>query len=468
MQGRLYWRIWLAILVTVVLFAVLAGVAWRIHEVTTQPPSLSEFAEMANRVLPADDRPVEEQQAALVEWSRRLEADLALYWDNGRRIAGTSDTLRRPGMRGEPPALPPPPRGAPGPFELEPPWSRPPRDWHEGAAPRVPREGADRLDDRSGNVGEVKGPPRGPVVALRLDDGRELLIRRSMRPPRLPPIVLFALIALAVGVGAYPVVRRLTRRLERLQQGVMQWGAGDLSARVGVEGSDEVAQLAASFNESAARIEQLVGAHRTLLANASHELRSPLTRIRMGIELLAAAPTTQRRDELARDIAELDQLIDEILLASRLEAGAAPTFEPVDLTGIVAQECAQVDVPLQADALIVHGNARLLQRLVRNLLENARRYGGGDVEAVLHATSTVVEFDVLDRGPGVSEAERERVFEPFYRAAAASEASGGVGLGLTLVRQIARQHGGDVRCVPRDGGGSIFRLTLPQAGAVPR
>ncbi len=454
---RLYLRIWLAIVVTVVLFALVAGGAWRLHEAMTQPPSLNEFAEIANRVLPPAEAPAAEQQAALQTWSRRLEADLALYSAEGVRIAGTSDTLRRFGMRGEPPSIPPP-RAAPGPFELEPPWSRPPRDWRE-AGSRPSRDDAGPLDDRP----EMKGPPRGPVVALRLDDGRELLIRRPMRPPRLAPMVLFALIALAVGVGAYPVVRRLTRRLERLQLGVKQWGAGDLSARVAVEGSDEVAQLAASFNESAARIEQLVGAHRSLLANASHELRSPLTRIRMGIELLSAAPTQQRHEELARDIAELDHLIDEILLASRLEAGAVPAFEPVDLTAVVAQECAHVEVPLEADAVVVQGSARLLQRLVRNLLENARRYGGSDVDASLRATPAAVEFDVRDRGPGISEAERERVFEPFYRAAGASEASGGVGLGLALVRQIARQHGGEVRCLPREGGGSLFRLTLPVA-----
>ncbi len=99
---------------------------------------------------------------------------------------------------------------------------------------------------------------------------------------------------------------------------------------------------------------------------------------------------------------------------------------------------------------------------MRNLLENATRYGGDRVDAELRTVDGGMEFDVRDRGPGVPESERERVFEPFYRAAGASEASGGVGLGLSLVRQIARQHGGEVRCLPRDGGGSIFRVTLPR------
>src|SRR6185436_15725783 len=111
-------------------------------------------------------------------------------------------------------------------------------------------------------------------------------------------------IALVVALGALPIVRRLTGRLERLQRGVESLGAGDLRARVKVEGRDEVARLAQSFNQAAARIESLVDAHKLLLANASHELRTPLTRIRLGLELVEAHP--ERRQALARDIAELD------------------------------------------------------------------------------------------------------------------------------------------------------------------
>jgi signal transduction histidine kinase len=176
---------------------------------------------------------------------------------------------------------------------------------------------------------------------------------------------------------------------------------------------------------------------------------------------MAVDPSPARQAELARDIGELDQLIDEILLASRLEGGVATKHEPVDFTAVVAEECARFNVPLQADAVTVDGSARLLQRLVRNLLENAARYGGGRVEAALRASDdAIITFDVLDRGSGISATERERIFEPFYRTTGASEANGGVGLGLSLVRQIARQHGGDVQCLPRDGGGSIFRAVF--------
>ena len=277
-------------------------------------------------------------------------------------------------------------------------------------------------------------------------------------------VVLLVAIALVVAAGAYPVVRRLTGRLERLQRSVEAWGGGQLATRVAVEGEDEVARLAASFNGAAARIEALVGAQKTLLANASHELRSPLARIRMAAELMAEQAAPAIGAELRRNVAELDQLIDEVLLASRLDTVGAmmPPPEQVDLTGILAEECARVGAVLHAHAHDVMGEPRLLRRMVRNLLENAVRYGAGSaVDVRLAAAGGTLRLDVCDGGPGIPEAERERVFEPFYRIAGASETTGGVGLGLSLVRQIARHHGGDAHCLPNDGGGCCFRVTLP-------
>ncbi len=149
---------------------------------------------------------------------------------------------------------------------------------------------------------------------------------------------------MAVAICAYPLVRRLTRRLERLQAGVEQLGAGDLAARVKIEGKDEVARLAESFNRAAARIEELVGSHKLLLANASHELRTPLSRIRLGVEFLKETADPKRKHELERDIAELDQLIDEILLSSRLDAvRGLDQREEIDLLALAAEEGARYD-----------------------------------------------------------------------------------------------------------------------------
>ena len=296
--------------------------------------------------------------------------------------------------------------------------------------------------------------------------------RRGSRSGFFPGLLGFfgtlSIATLLLGLVSYPVARRLSARIERLEKGVQALGAGDFKARVKVEGKDEVASLAASFNQSAQRVEQLMGAQRDLLANASHELRSPLARIRMALELLPkGGDSSEMREELSRDVRELDQLVDEILLASRLQADsgiAAGVFEELDLAALCAEECARVnasfvlaDATAQASSLI-KGDARLLRRLIRNLLENAQRYGNGlPVELSLSAKRLVVS----DRGPGVPEEDRKRIFEPFYRSKNASEKSGGVGLGLSLAQQIAARHGATIVCRPRDGGGSEFVLELP-------
>lgn len=209
-------------------------------------------------------------------------------------------------------------------------------------------------------------------------------------------------------------------------------------------------------------------ANKTLLANASHELRSPLSRLRMALERLPASGANPAvSGEIARNIEELDALIGEILLASRIQADNAGTFieEPVDLAGVLAEECAafgiEADVPGGMD-IFVRGDARLLRRLFRNLLENAARYGGGELAEVTAGLDGATAWvTVCDRGPGIPGDEREKIFEPFYRLKNAPESAGGAGLGLALVRQIAERHGGTVRCLAREGGGSCFEIRLP-------
>jgi signal transduction histidine kinase len=272
-----------------------------------------------------------------------------------------------------------------------------------------------------------------------------------------------------VGIAAYPFVRQLTRRLERLQQGVAAFGQGDLAARVSISGRDEIAKLAETFNASAARIEHLLNAHKTLLANASHELRSPLSRLRMAVENLGGGEQTDAaQTEIRRNIAELDALVEEVLLASRLQAGADPEIrrESVDLVGLLAEECVPYNADLHPPANVLplmQADPRLLRRLFRNLLENAVRHGGSEPPTVTvnHGDGALAVVAVCDCGPGVPEDERERIFEPFYRLRKRPESAGGAGLGLALVRQIAERHGGTVSCDPREGGGTCFRVSLP-------
>ncbi len=327
-------------------------------------------------------------------------------------------------------------------------------------------------------------PGQGWEFEVPLRDGQTVFVqlpRPGNRPPPAPPLgptglpppynllVLLGLVAAAVALGAYPIVRRLTKRLETLQQGVERWGEGDLARRLPEDGQDEVAFLAQRFNVAAARVQALLLSHKALLANASHELRSPLARIRMGLELMQAQPSTATHEEIARNIRELDQLIDEILLASRLDASPDDLgpLEPVELVGLCAEECArtgaELDAPAGTTSVVVSGLTRLLRRALRNLLENARRHGGGEVTLTLQTQGTHVEIRVCDRGPGIPPALRERIFEPFFRLPGASEREGGVGLGLALVRSIAQRHSGTVHNEERPGGGACFVLRLPLA-----
>jgi len=412
---KLYLRIYLAVLASLAAFALASGFLWRqLGDAGPAGHAFEVAGTLAQNVLPPAAAPPSEQQAALTKLAANLRADVALFAADRTRLAAVGDSLPAP----------------------------------------------DTGRDRGGWLHPWAGPPAG---AIHLPDGRWLVARvpRDRRHPGAGLFFLLALIALAVGVGAYPVVRRLTARLERLQAGVESLGAGDLSARVKVEGNDEVAQLARSFNRAAGRIEELVGAHKSLLANASHELRTPLARIRMAVELMKENADPRRKRGLEQDIMELDALIDEILIASRLDAvKGREADEEVDLLALASEECARYEeAELDGQPVTVRGDPRLLRRMIRNLLENARRHGAPPIDVRVSRAEGGAELRVSDHGPGIPDAEREGVFRPFYRSADGGERAG-AGLGLALVRQIARRHGGDARYLGREQSGGSFIVTL--------
>jgi signal transduction histidine kinase len=308
-----------------------------------------------------------------------------------------------------------------------------------------------------------KGGPGAMVV--KLADGRSVAARL---PPLFGPpggggrLAYLAMIAAVIALAAYPVVRHLTRRLERLRLGVEAWGEGALVTRVADQGSDEVAAVARSFNKAAGQIERLIASHRALLANASHELRSPLARLRMALDLYEQAPDAAKKAEIVRNLTELDTLVEEILLASRLDHVAGLEHaEAVDLLALASEEGARSNVEVTGTVALVRGDARLLGRLVRNLMQNALRHGAPPVTASVSQDGERVQLKVCDHGPGVPADERERVFEPFYRPSGRGEAAGGWGLGLALVRQIAEHHGATARYAPQPGGGACFVVTFP-------
>ena len=417
---RLYLQIYLAFLGILLLFGVLVTVASLLLPMHPQEHLLFDgMGAVLSELLPGPERPVGELQAAVEHLRLLLPIDLAVHSADGALLAAVG-----------------PPLPAPLPQHMAPGWMR-----ARGAAAHT--------------------------VTLALPDGR-FVVARWQRPHRAVGLLgALGLLAIAIALGAYPIVRRITRRLERLQTQVEALGAGDLTVRVEVEGRDEVAQLARSFNHAADRIARLVNAQRTMLAGASHALRSPLARMRMAIELLPHDERPELQVRLTRDIAELDALIGELLLASRLDTLEHLEYiEEIDLLALLAEEGARSAAEISGSPVCIRGDPRMLRRLLRNLFENAQRYAAGSpIEASvvpLHPTGALL--CIADRGPGVPEQERERIFAPFYRPAGMRErGDGGVGLGLALVRQIARHHDGDVRCVPRHGGGTCFEVTLHSA-----
>ena len=470
----LYFRIWLTVVAALGLFALASG--WvvqrhmsqeRVRVESAAQSRVEAWADLLQRSLPAPDAPAAEQAAALRDWSQRLRLPMALDDAQGRRIGASDAYLRRqadsaPGLR-------------PGvAVRLDDGRTL----WVTRGNPNRPERGAAGGGGGMGTgMGMGAGPRggddrRGEAPALLMPPGaRHMVLLPGL--PGLPDgagiVALLALLFLAVAGGAYPVVRGLTRRLEALKKGVEAFGGGALSQRVAEDGNDEVAALATSFNQAAGRIETLLRSHQSLLANASHELRSPLARLQMAVSMLDDAAPAQReklRQEIHTNIAELDALVEEVLLASRLDAAKENLRRaPVDLLVIAAEEAAaskSAEVAnVEGQPLLVPVDERLVRRALRNLIENAHRYAGGQVDLRVRRVAGAAEIEVCDRGPGVPEAYRERIFEAFFRLPGHAEREGGVGLGLALVRQIANAHGGSVRCVPRPGGGSCFILTLP-------
>jgi signal transduction histidine kinase len=235
-----------------------------------------------------------------------------------------------------------------------------------------------------------------------------------------------------------------------------------------VKGNDELTSLASSFNLAAERLQGLVESQRRVLASASHELRSPLARLRMALELLEESP--EKRQERVKDaiaeVEELDALVEELMLAGRLELqNAARSDESVDIGELLSEEAARIGASAVTCVAPLHADPRLIRVLLRNLLENAVRHGlGAAVEAGVEpipGDPAGVRIWVADRGPGIPEAERERIFEPFYRSRRHAETrDGGVGLGLYLVRKVARWYGGTVTIHSREGSGVRFEVVL--------
>ena len=272
-----------------------------------------------------------------------------------------------------------------------------------------------------------------------------------------PPLAAIAVIALGTFLSlltAVFLVRRITVPLARAAGAASQVGAGELPDPLPETGPAELAELARRFNTMAAEVRALLDNRTTLLAGISHDLRTPMTRLQLNLEMLRDAPSPARIDRAMADLADMNKLITGYLeLARTTQAENRVRF---DLAGLLEEVAADANLtwPGAAPCMIEAGRLAVRQ-IVSNLIQNAQRYGGGTpAELVLECTDKLARVIVRDTGAGIPEDQLEKVFRPFYRLETSrSQATGGTGLGLAIVRQLAESNGWRVALANREQGG---------------
>lgn len=307
------------------------------------------------------------------------------------------------------------------------------------------------------------------------------LYQMNPYPPEL--LVLIGVLGLSlIGLTVYLLVRQLERRLRGLERAATRIAGGDLEARVPDAGTDSVGRLAKAFNGMASHLQRLLAVQREMVSAVAHELRTPVARLRFGLEMAADAQTPEARgrylDGMDADIDDLDRLVDEMLVYTRLERGSpALNFQPVDLAALVDQVIGEL-APLRPDVHVERGACSVaadggrcaeaephyLRRALSNLITNAMRHADSRVQVSFALDETRASLSVDDDGPGVPEEAWEKIFTPFLRLDdSRTRASGGHGLGLSIVRRISYWHGGRSQIGRSELGGARFSLVWPRS-----
>jgi signal transduction histidine kinase len=311
-----------------------------------------------------------------------------------------------------------------------------------------------------------------------------VLVAQSLRPVATATAteigllaVGYPLVLLLVGGATALLVGRSLRTVEAMRRRVAAITARQLHERVPLPAADdEFRRLAQTMNTMLDRLEDSALAQRRFVADASHELRSPLSTLQVGLELLDARLRSQDRvtvTMLREEAERLARLVADLLLLARVdEHGLAPRFADVDLDDLVDAERSRVAaqpgprVVAEVRPVRVRGDRSQLARAVRNLVDNAVRHARTTVTLRLLATGDIARLEVADDGPGVPAADRDRIFQRFVRLQDGRErAGGGSGLGLAIVAEIVAGHGGGVTITDAPGGGAAFVLTLPLHGS---
>ncbi len=362
----------------------------------------------------------------------------------------------------------------------------------------------DVLAQRGIVVRGPEGPHASRTFAVPISAGDQPVGYAVVVPPPHPPhgpgplppeLMTLALVLVGVGVAAVVLGGSIARPLDRLARTAHALGSGDLAARTGLARRDELGAVAHAFDDMADRIVTLIRGQTELIANVAHELRTPLARIRVALDLAAdgdAAVARESLEEIGEDLGELEALVSDVLASARMDlagntaSGAEPPLHraPLDVADVVSQAAdrlrhrhpgRRVEVELGPDLPAIQGDGVLLRRALDNLLDNARKYSPPDspirVTAARRGDAAVVE--VIDRGEGIAKEDLERLFTPFFRAdRSRTRASGGVGLGLALARRIVEAHGGTLLARSAPGEGTTMTMTLlpgrALAAAAPR
>lgn len=300
-------------------------------------------------------------------------------------------------------------------------------------------------------------------------------------PPQL--LVLIAFLGLClIGLVVYLLVRQLERRVSGLEVAATRIAQGSLDTRVPAGDADSVGRLAEAFNGMAEHLQRSLTMQRELVRAVSHELRTPVARLRFGLEMIETASTEQARAKhlagMDGDIQDLDKLVDEMLTYARLEQGApALNFQAVDLEAMLARVIDEL-APLRAEVKVLRGEClgsqgdgawveaepRYLHRALQNLVRNAMRHAEAEVRVSYQLGQARCRIDVEDDGPGIPEGVWDRIFTPFTRLDdSRTRASGGHGLGLSIVRRIIYWHGGRALVGRSESlGGACFSLSWPR------
>jgi two-component system osmolarity sensor histidine kinase EnvZ len=289
--------------------------------------------------------------------------------------------------------------------------------------------------------------------------------RLNMDPPKMLVLALLATVILTL-FTALILARRITRPLAHFSRAARRVGEGNLPESFPETGISELSGLAATFNQMAVQVRELLANRTTMLAGISHDLRTPLARMRLAIEMLPDGTDPKLVSRLQHDVDEMNQLIGEFLALSRDLQKEPP--QEVDISLLLEEladnarsEGAQVDWQSRGSTLLSAG-PMALRRILTNLLGNAIRYGDNKPVSIdLSLEGDIAVIRILDRGPGIPPHELENVFRPFYRLESSrSNATGGSGLGLAIARQLAEANGWKIELLPRPDGGTEARLTL--------